>query len=323
MIMPTFYFAQDNAINRIPSTPEYLDQIIHASFAGKLMKRLKVTDLGVIKQSAAELNEAKGFEKASLEDFIPSGTPFFVNAGHNMYTWKGIRGKYEFDSSILEGEYLMSPAVIGSGSDVYVPMLKVARRTKEKCGNANNCPLPHFMLWKNDKLIEARYDLNAGNFISVDQGFSIFPEQTKIISPPLSENSSDKEYGLGRSVIPRSRFVHWLTLRGYSNQERFRGKTVEELREKLEKLKKLIGFTPRRILNFKEESEVREIRVAAGILRDDKEQIHKINCSLLYKDVLEQMKKCLLVGKIDGDSYTIHLPYVLVEMRQRHYPESE
>lgn len=334
--MEELHFARGDMARRVPADHAYLDRLIHASFVGE-MRTERVTP--EVKEAArSDLEEVLGFEGTSLDDFVPRGSPFFANAGHNGYTWEGSRRNYALEADV-DGEVLMSPAFIGSSSDVYVPMLQVGRRE----GRITDTPdaIPKLMVYDGENFVEARYDTRTAKFVATENGQAVNPKTLRLLNSPQQKSDyvRDREkmevpehfkiegqYVGGEFFVPSS-FTNALKhvgraiaffgmdLHRFHDQLRYHFSPRGGMLRKMTDGDKWNGWISEEQIGSFSHASYEEVADAVKALKRNDFFDGKLNRFLLYK-AFEQNEGSFLVGKIEGDGHTIHLPYIPVEVRK-------
>lgn len=334
--MEKLHFARGNLARRVPVDPTSLDRLIHASFVGEIRADRVPPD---IKEAArSDLEKVSRFEGISLNEFVPQGSPFFANAGHNGYTWEGSRRTYAVEADVA-GEVLMSPAFIGSSSNVYVPMLQVGRRT----GKFAKTPdfLPRLMIYDREHFVEARYDIRTAQFVATENGQLVTPETLRLLNSPQQKSDYVKDseamevpehfkiegYYVGGEFFPSS-FTHALKHVGraiaffgmdlgrFHDQLQYHFSLRGRMLRKITHGDKWHGWISQEQIGLFSHASYEELADTVRMLKRDEFAFDgKLNRFLLYK-AFEQNEGSFLIGQMQGDGHTIHLPYVPVEIRR-------
>lgn len=335
--MKELHFAQGNLARRIPVDPTYLDRLIHASFVEEMRTDRVTPD---IKEAArSDLEEVSRFEGISLDDFFPQGDPFFANAGHNGYTWEGSRRTYAVEADV-DGEVLMSQPFIGSSLDVYVPMLQVGRRERKTVDTPDS--LPRLMVYDGNNFVEARYDTKTARFVSAENGHTVNPKTLRLLNSPQQKSDYVKDedsmkvsehfkfegqYVGGEFFVPSS-FTNALRhvsraiaffgmdLNRFHDQLRYHFSPRGRMLRKITDGDKWHGWISEEQIGSFSHASYEEVADAVKMLKRDEFGFDgKLNRFLLYK-AFEQNEGSFLVGQMQGDGHTIHLPYAPVEIRR-------
>ena len=334
--MGVIHFAQQGNTNLV--CPDDLDDIIHASFV-RDWRSAEAEVHQSAERTLSLLAEGPGY---SLDEFVPAGIPFLVNAGHKRYSRGGRKGKHGFDVEKIPSEVIMSRSFIGSSSHVYVPMLSVKRRADMFVGPVS---LPRFMVYEEEWLVEAEYDIKSAKFHSLENGKKINPEAIMLCDQPQQQsvyvtgNSTKipfKHDGFNPSGGIRGFLFGSFYLLGHITKSTTRkvvyagidlSRVNRQLLHHFSTRGKLLrattegcgeyGWITKEQIDSFSYATYQEIGEAVKILSGDIDEFTgKLNRFLLYK-AFKQKEGSFIVGNIEGDSVIMHLPYVKVKGNTR------
>ena len=340
--MVNLYFSQEGITHSIPCNAGYLDRLVHASFIDEL--RESVVGEENLLDAKHCLDDLSEFEQANLDNFVPRGSPFFVSAGHNGYTWEGERRSYTIDLSGVDEEIVMSKGFIGSGSSVYIPMLQVKKRESTTIESVDSFPM--FMIYNGGAFVEAEYDIKTASFVAKENSPRINPESLRMLNSP--QQKSDYVVNHDTMNVPDDRKKSWIPMKNWLLEQTigpfvliaeigrriargtaFWNMPIDHFHYQIKQHFSARGnflraifpkgdahrgwITKDQIDSFSHAS-YDEIGNVARMFKIDGFG-YNLNRFLLYKAFEQTKQGNFIVGRIEGDSHRIHLPYVPVEKR--------
>ncbi len=285
------------------------------------------------KEAKTELSRCRDLPAGSLDTLVLAGPLRSVNCGHNGYTWKGKPERLNLNELVgnSSSSMLISGAFIGSGSNVYGITIPINIRADTKDHIPREEKLPPFLAFEKGEFFRVEYDIQSGQFLKTQEIEAIKPTELKMVETPKVRTIYFKD-------DEQVKIAH--------HYERLNWKT--EIKRGLYEILSPLGRFEDQVINFFSPAGIAlrllsdgdgdhdwvsgeqiatfsyanfdEIHEAAtairkGVDRDDR--IERLNHFLLYK-ALEQNEAnegSFIVGKIGGDTQTIHLPYLKVERR--------
>lgn len=300
------YFALDDQVahilpdNRCGDNKRMLADIILATIA---VERNDCAMKRHMRELRGVLERARTFDSVPLEDLMPRGDPFFKNTGYYGADGRGL-GVVDVNMPDKRRSYLMSESFVGSCSNSYTPLLNVTRR--RDIANVTDFPesLPRFMISCEEGYVAAEYDLETGSFKAVGQQ-KIDPNPMILVSRLMHVDKYVKETEVGDLLQHLHVYI--------SSDRKLRLKRGEAEKSPAkaffrQRLRKAVYATL---------SEVEDAIDRINALDHTINHRLLLNSFLLYKafENAANKKGSYIVGKIEGDSQTMALPYVAVALK--------
>ncbi len=300
--MKLYFALDDKEAHILPNERRLLTDIILATIAVErndhAMKRHMRELRGVLKR-------ARTFDSVPLEDLMPRGDPFFKTTGYYGAEGKGL-GIIDVDMPDKRRSYLMSESFVGSCSNSYTPLMNVIRRRDIATVTHSPESLPKFMISCEEGYVAAEYDLETGSFNAVGQQ-KIDPNPMILVSRLMHIDKYVKEEEVGDLLQHLHVYI--------SSNRKLRLKRGEAQRSSSkaffrQRLSKAVYAT------------LSEVEDAVDRINCLDRSIHHgdlLNRFLLYKAFEHAVNKngSYIVGKIEGDTQTMALPYVAVALKYK------